>query len=280
MKKSILSICLMVFTVIIFNSCSEDDSITDNQQEIENIIQANTFIITKFIDSGTDELGYFTCYSFVFNTNGTVTATSQNNTYNGTWSISSSNNGDDSPDDIDFNLNFNLTNEFEELNDDWNIISYNSNEIELIDVSGGNGGTDYLTFEIGTPSANCSSTSATQTTIENNLQDGTWRITKLIDSGVDETNNFNGYNFIFNSSGALNANNGANDYNGTWSISDSNSSDDSEDDLDFNINFNLTNDFEDLNDDWDFISQTSTKIELIDVSGGSGETDYLTFEKN
>ena len=28
--------------------------------------------------------------------------------------------------------------------------------------------------------------------------------------------------------------------------------------------------FEDLNDDWDFISQSSTKIELIDVSGGNG----------
>jgi hypothetical protein len=42
----------------------------------------------------------------------------------------------------------------------------------------------------------------------------------------------------------------------------------------------LTNDFEDLNDDWDFISQSANKIELLDVSGGSGETDYLTFEKN
>jgi len=43
---------------------------------------------------------------------------------------------------------------------------------------------------------------------------------------------------------------------------------------------NLTNDFEDLNDDWDFISQSATKVELIDVSGGNGGTDYLTFEKN
>jgi hypothetical protein len=40
------------------------------------------------------------------------------------------------------------------------------------------------------------------------------------------------------------------------------------------------NDFEDLNDDWDIISRSSTKIELIDISGGNGGTDYLTFEKN
>lgn len=76
----------------------------------------------------------------------------------------------------------------------------------------------------------------------------------------------------------LNANNGTNNYDETWSISDSNSNDDSQDDLDFN--FNLSNEFEDLSDDWDIISQSSTKIELIDVSGGNGGTDYLSFQKN
>ncbi|MBT6573901.1 hypothetical protein HOM83_02580 [Candidatus Falkowbacteria bacterium] len=123
-------------------------------------------------------------------------------------------------------------------------------------------------------------TNNTQTIVQSNVQSGTWRITKFIDTGSDETNHFTGYNFTFSSSGVLNANNGTNNYDGTWSISDSNSNDDSQDDLDFNINFNLTNDFEDLNDDWDFISQSTTKIELIDVSGGNGGTDYLTLEKN
>jgi hypothetical protein len=122
-------------------------------------------------------------------------------------------------------------------------------------------------------------TSSTQTTVQNNVQSGTWRITKFIDSGTDETNHFTGYSFTFKSSGELVAH-GSNHYEGTWSISDNNSNDDSQSDLDFNINFNLTNDFVDLNDDWDFVSQSATKIELIDVSGGNGGTDYLTFEKN
>ncbi|SHJ02974.1 hypothetical protein [Algibacter luteus] len=116
--------------------------------------------------------------------------------------------------------------------------------------------------------------------VQKNVQSGTWRITKFEDSGKDETNHFTGYNFTFNSTGVLNANNGITNYDGTWSLTHSNSDDDSVDDLDFNINFNLTNDFEDLNDDWDLISQTATKIELIDISGGNGGTDYLTFEKN
>jgi hypothetical protein len=119
-----------------------------------------------------------------------------------------------------------------------------------------------------------------QNEIQKNINSGTWRITSFIDSGTDETNHFTGYNFTFNSSGVLNANNGANNYDGTWSVTDSDSDDDSKDDLDFNINFNLTNDFEDLNEDWDIVSQTSTKIELIDISDGNDGTDYLTFVKN
>ncbi len=124
---------------------------------------------------------------------------------------------------------------------------------------------------------NDNSNSTFQETVENNTQTGTWRITKFIDSGIDETSDFSGYNFTFNGTGALNANNGTNSFDGTWTIS----SDGSDlDDLDLNIVFNLRNDFDDLTDDWDFISQTSTKIELIDIGGGGEPDDLLTFERN
>lgn len=117
--------------------------------------------------------------------------------------------------------------------------------------------------------------------IENIVESGTWRITNFIDSGENETSDFTGYDFLFNSDGSLIATNGTDTLNGTWSITDDSSSS-SDDDIDFNIFFPVpdTNDFEDLNDDWDIISSTSTKIELIDISGGNGGTDNLTFEKN
>ena len=120
----------------------------------------------------------------------------------------------------------------------------------------------------------------TQNQIEDNVVTSTWRITKYIDSDTDETSDYTGYNFTFGTNQVLTASNGVNNYIGTWSISDSNSNDDSHDDLDFNIFFASPEDFEELSDDWDFISQSSTKIELIDISGGSGETDLLTFERN
>lgn len=123
-------------------------------------------------------------------------------------------------------------------------------------------------------------TSTLEGQIRTNMESGKWRITKFIDSGTDETSNFSGYNFDFGTSGSVTATNGVTSYTGTWSITDSNSDDDNLSDLDFNLNFNVTNNFQDLNDDWDFISQSETKVELIDVSGGNGGTDYLTFVKN
>ncbi|MDP3312165.1 hypothetical protein [Lutibacter sp.] len=117
--------------------------------------------------------------------------------------------------------------------------------------------------------------------IETNVKSGTFRITKFIDSGKDETTHFTGYNFTFGPSNVLTATNGTNTYTGTWSITNSSSSSSgSQNDLDFNIMFTSPPDFEELSDDWDFISQTSSKIELIDISGGNGGTDYLTFQKN
>ena len=139
-------------------------------------------------------------------------------------------------------------------------------------------------------SSNASSTpnetSADQTTQV--AESGTWRITSFIDSGQDETSDFTGYSFSFNADGLLLATKGNETITGSWSVSDdsSNSSSDddgnSTDDDDFNIFFAVSEDskFEDLNDDWDFISVSSSKIELIDISGGNGGTDYLTFEKN
>ena len=121
---------------------------------------------------------------------------------------------------------------------------------------------------------------------ENLVQNGAWNITYFFDTDSEETSDFNGYSFRFNENGSLEATNGSNTVTGSWSIlDDSSSSDDdgsSSSNYDFNIFFPVpdSSDFEDLNDDWDIVSVTATKIELMDVSGGNGGTDFLNFEKN
>jgi hypothetical protein len=114
----------------------------------------------------------------------------------------------------------------------------------------------------------------------NTVSEGTWRITYYFDSDTDETSDYAGYNFTFADSDVLTTTNGVNTYTGAWSVTDSNSNDDTLDDLDFNILFTTPLLFEELSDDWTIVELTDTTIELIDVSGGGGGTDYLTFEKN
>ncbi len=119
------------------------------------------------------------------------------------------------------------------------------------------------------------------TPVINIVNNGTWRVTLYEDSGTVETANFSGYNFSFGAGNILSATNGTNTYTGTWSVTSDNSLDDSpSNDLDFNIAFSAPANFADLTDDWNIISYTATKIQLIHVSGGGGGTDYITFEKN
>lgn len=123
---------------------------------------------------------------------------------------------------------------------------------------------------------------ADPTPVINTVTSGTWRITFYEDSGVNETTNYSNYIFTFGPNGVLTAAN-TNTYTGSWSVTTGNSTDDSpSNDLDFNILFTTpapATFVDDLSDDWDIISYTPTKIELVDVSGGNGGTDYLTFEK-
>ena len=74
----------------------------------------------------------------------------------GSWSIISNSNSnddddsssdDDSSDDVDFNIFFSSSSNFEELSEDWEIVSYTETRIELKHVSGGDGSIDVLVFE-------------------------------------------------------------------------------------------------------------------------------------
>lgn len=126
-----------------------------------------------------------------------------------------------------------------------------------------------------------SSSSQDPTPVINTATQGTWRVTSFVDSGTDETNHFNGYNFTFGNEGVLTATNGTNTVIGTWSVTNDSSTDDSSgNDLDFNIGFTGPANFLDLTDDWDIVSYSNTTISLIDVSGGNGGTDTLVFTKN
>ncbi len=83
----------------------------------------------------------------------------------------------------------------------------------------------------GDDSNNFANLQADIETITNNVSTGSWVITNFIDSGKNETGDFTGYGFSFNSDGSLVADNATNNATGTWSITiDDDSNDDSNDD--------------------------------------------------
>ena len=141
-----------VFLFVLGTSCNSDDdngSVNNGSiNAITNTAKAGTWKITTFSEDGNDETSHFTGYNFTFGNNNVLTATNGTDTYTGTWSVAASDSDDDNPgDDIDFNIGFASPQDFNDLSDDWHILEYSSTAIKLIDVSGGNGGTDYLTFE-------------------------------------------------------------------------------------------------------------------------------------
>lgn len=157
MKKEIyLYVILMLSFSLLSTTCSsDDDNNNGNSQEIAQIVstvESGTWRIISYIDSGQDETNDFIGYDFTFANNGTLTADNGTDTINGTWSVtddSNSSNSSNSESDIDFNIQFPVpeSSDFEDLNDDWDIVSYNNTTISLIDISGGNGGTDTLVFQ-------------------------------------------------------------------------------------------------------------------------------------
>ena len=146
MKK----LLLLTFVVTLFACSGGDDELNSINQSISQInqtVSSGDWIITYFFDTDSDETSNFSGFIFRFNVDGSLVAVNGNVTHNGTWSITNSNSADDSNDDVDFNITFASPAEFTDLSDDWDIIDISDSKIELIDISGGNGGTDYLTFE-------------------------------------------------------------------------------------------------------------------------------------
>jgi hypothetical protein len=119
--------------------------------------------------------------------------------------------------------------------------------------------------------------------LQSTALEGQWRITYYFDSDKEETSDYAGFVFTFGADGTVSATNGTTEVAGTWSVTDSSSSDDDspddDSDVDFNLFFVSPADFEELSDDWDILKYNASRIELIDISGGDGGTDYLTFEK-
>jgi hypothetical protein len=151
LKKIKFSLVIAILFVLTTSSmCSNDDDSpnqsANNPADVINIVNNGTWRITYYYDTDHEETTSFNGYNFTFGASNVLTASNGTNNYSGTWSVTDSNSNDDSISDLDYNIAFSSPAQFEELTDDWEIIEKSTTVIKLKDVSGGNGGTDYLTF--------------------------------------------------------------------------------------------------------------------------------------
>ena len=113
--------------------------------------------------------------------------------------------------------------------------------------------------------------------IEQSVLENNWVISKYLDSGKDETSDFSAYHFEFASDGTVQAINQDSQISGTWSLGDD-SYDDNPSHLHLYLQFSASSVLEELNDDWEIINWSASRIELRDVSGGNGDVDFLTLD--
>jgi hypothetical protein len=149
MKKLILIPMLFCFFMLnVASMCSDDDNDNSSSTDpslVVNTINQGTWRVSSFIDSGANETSHFAGYNFTFGNGNVLTATNGVNTYAGTWSVTADDDDDDNPGgDLDFNIAFANPAEFNELSEDWNIVTYSSNTVALVHTSNGGGGTDAL----------------------------------------------------------------------------------------------------------------------------------------
>ncbi len=154
MKKKLVFLLAGITASLFISSCSndEDDNDMDAVQTVSDIqtnIVSGDWMISSYVDSGVDETSDYTGFTFTFNNDGVVSASSTAEMLTGAWSVEMDNSMDDSSDsDVDFTLFFGVpdTHDFDDLSDDWDVVSYTATMLSLRDVSGGSGEIDTLVF--------------------------------------------------------------------------------------------------------------------------------------
>ena len=134
---------IMLSGLLFFASCKKTDDNSSNvisPSVVNTTVVSGTWRVTYYFTDH-DATANFTGYIFTFAVNGSVTASKNGSTVTGTWLTGT----DDST--AKFILNFSSPSLFQSISEDWHVIERTDNRLKLQHVSGGNGGTSYLTFE-------------------------------------------------------------------------------------------------------------------------------------
>ena len=83
MKKACF---LFIFSICLFSNSCKKYIQQQEQNALVSLVTDGVWVVTRYLDNGTDITPSFSGYVFRFNTNGTVTGTIGSVVTNGTWS--------------------------------------------------------------------------------------------------------------------------------------------------------------------------------------------------
>ncbi|MDN3724109.1 hypothetical protein QRD02_06915 [Aequorivita sp. SDUM287046] len=136
---------LILLAIVTFVSCSSDDDSgnvnTNEFEQIKTTLPQGEWKVSKLIDGNSDHTVDFESFVFTFNEDGTVRAQNDLFTENGIWAYDNSSSNRE-----ELVLQFSEQTPFDEINDDYDIVSVSNSTIELSDESGDNGEIELLTF--------------------------------------------------------------------------------------------------------------------------------------
>ena len=126
MTRILIAFCIL----FALTACEREDNLSP-QNSAESINASLTLpdglIITEFVEDGRDKTAIFSPYTFLFNSNGSVTASKTGTSINGTYLVFKEDGR------VELRMDFPESSELYELSDDWYFISQSGNTIRFED---------------------------------------------------------------------------------------------------------------------------------------------------
>lgn len=247
------------------NNC-DDDSDDDGDEDsgvtlerLRNVLAECSWIIKKVKNQG-EELDRLLGFEFNFLADGVITLSDGESTLQGSWEIAANEQG---------RLVMAITMGDEPgVSFEWPLADLKDNRLkfEVSDI-----GYELILERV----CNNNAGDGDVLEIRNIMMGGNWVVAQYKDDGVDETANYNGFDFSFTTDHRIVVSTNADPVQrGLWRVIR-----DSDGKLKAFLNLGDEDPFGEFTDDWDIVSVTSTRIELKDISGGDGTIDILVFEK-
>ncbi len=141
MKK--LLVFASAFILLGLTACDKDD---DNSSiitttNVTSTVSSGTWRVTYYWDTDHEETSNYNGFNFIFSSGGILNASNTLFGTSGTWVTGI----DDSK--VKLVITFTSPASFVELSEDWEVTARTDTKVTLRHISGGGGGTDYLTFE-------------------------------------------------------------------------------------------------------------------------------------